>query len=41
MTTMMQAVGFSESKTIDEENSLYEFEMAVPEVGETDLLVKR
>ena len=40
MTTMMKAVGFSESKTIDEENSLYEFEMAVPEVGETDLLVK-
>ncbi|NOI24378.1 zinc-binding alcohol dehydrogenase family protein [Vibrio mediterranei] len=40
MTTMMKAIGFSESKTIDEENSLYEFEMAMPEIGEFDLLVK-
>ncbi|SBO11840.1 Zinc-type alcohol dehydrogenase-like protein [Vibrio mediterranei] len=40
MTTMMKAIGFSESKTIDDENSLYEFEMAMPEIGEFDLLVK-
>ncbi|NOH27761.1 zinc-binding alcohol dehydrogenase family protein [Vibrio mediterranei] len=40
MTTMMKAIGFSESKTIDEENSLYEFEMTMPEIGEFDLLVK-
>lgn len=40
MTTMMKAIGFDESKAIDEENSLYEFEMAIPEVGEFDLLVK-
>ncbi|MCF4173333.1 zinc-binding alcohol dehydrogenase family protein [Vibrio sp. McD22-P3] len=40
MTTMIKAIGFSESKTIDDENSLYEFEMAMPEIGEFDLLVK-
>ncbi|MGR5362614.1 zinc-binding alcohol dehydrogenase family protein [Vibrio barjaei] len=40
MATMMKAIGFNESKTIDEENSLYEFEMAMPEISEFDLLVK-
>ncbi|MFH0261027.1 zinc-binding alcohol dehydrogenase family protein [Vibrio barjaei] len=40
MATMMKAIGFNESKTIDEENSLYAFEMAMPEISEFDLLVK-
>ena len=39
-TKVMQAVGFSESKAIDEENSLYEFKTAIPEIGDFDLLVK-
>lgn len=36
----MKAIGFVESKPIDAENSLVEYTVDLPSVGDKDLLVK-
>ena len=38
--TRMNAVGFTESLPIDEENSLFSFTLPVPSVSENDILVR-